>query len=299
MSGTGILRNQRSIVAKRSGSLALAAWGRNSVPDAAGALAFSREHPADKRPELLLWFAASEDRYRELAIEHAALRLGLRYRLANPEAVAQAAIDAVDVVRPRSRGLKAPTTAQRAKQMGVRKATFAELRSAAVDYLRAAIYSGMERYVRASRDAEPATPAIRHSRSMQPIATPPAAATSRRVRLAISDIALRQEPEQLVADFTLSNGAVLPIPIPMPVFFGVHEAGVTYAPLSIVYDSSGLGWIARGQTSDAPGIGGAWEEWDAPETPEEARAWNRECGDLLATLIRAAARVLKMELEKA
>jgi hypothetical protein len=141
-------------------------------PDLAIALAYAREHPADVRPELLLWNFGRCDEHRQVAFEYVVLRLVFHARRnaidASTDALVAATRDALELVRrPRtsakSREQPIPSAAQRAREFGVRKATYLALRGAAARYLEAGIAAGLQRFLQVCGSREPRAPASRQS----------------------------------------------------------------------------------------------------------------------------------------
>lgn len=152
-------------------------WSTRLVFDCAQALACSREHPGDWRPEALLWYFPRLDRDVPLIARQLALRVVLTAGRAdirtNPEIIAAAVSDAMHRVRYR----RCTSSEDRARQLGMRNASFGTLRRAAESALLRAIRVGTWRYLAAcgytddnpvSIERECSAPGSRHAGSYGP-----------------------------------------------------------------------------------------------------------------------------------
>jgi hypothetical protein len=128
---------------------ALQGWSSRTALDAGHALAMSREHPGDLRPEILGWYFSQSDTRIDDIAHYLALRcliVGARAGITmDAHRIGLAVADALHRVRHR----KCEAATSRAKTLKMKKADFLSLRNAAESSLLYAIRSGLRRYLSA------------------------------------------------------------------------------------------------------------------------------------------------------
>ena len=236
--------------------LALRRWKSSGVADAAAALSMSRQHAADLRPEILLWFCGHTD-YRGDAVEYARTRIAIRadrLRVAVTDAVLDAA--AVDAVAAIER-CRSSTAAERAKQLKIRYATFLELRESAKTFLWFAVHSGMTRYYAATGARERFAPADRHNENMKPTNTEIQPSVMPQVHVRLDAAALRERIDsvfaKVCAEVNEIVGTIAGQPGQVDWLLGLDETS-TYPPRTFAIHRGGL--IASERQTD-PIVGGS------------------------------------------
>ena len=253
------------VVSPQVGGLALHAWGRTTVLDCATALSFSREHPLDDRPELLLWYYAGQHQLRPTAVNYAALRAAAhvsRHQLRISGAVITAAAeDATDEVQFRTAKV---TAADRAKQLRMRKTAYLAIRGVAADALRNGIRSGYERYRAAYSGRELAPPSKAYLRIMANRNRKPTTRFSAKLDRRVQNFEIASHPEhpsRLLLKFRIRGlEHAVELPLPAPTYVGDWVQG-EYLPGEVCTHAGGL-WIAHAKTDAEPGTSDAWSNYD-------------------------------------